>query len=44
MKPAFTLLRLFWSFIALSQDIGLKRLYLGNDTHADLLWNGDEAD
>jgi alpha-mannosidase len=44
MKPSFTFLLLFWSFIALSQDIGLKRLYLGNDTHTDLMWNGDEAD
>lgn len=27
---------------ASSQEDSLKRLYLGNDTHTDLMWNGDE--
>ncbi len=33
---------ILWSFGAFSQDVPLKRLYLGNDTHTDLLWNGGE--
>ena len=33
---------MLWSLNAFSQDIPLKRLYLANDTHTDLLWNGGE--
>ncbi len=43
MKNRFVLvLMLFLTRLTLNSQDSLKHLYLANDTHTDLLWNGDE--
>ena len=42
MKYSVIIFTFLLSFNAFCQDVPLKRLYLGNDTHVDLMYNGTE--
>ncbi|MBN1480703.1 hypothetical protein JXA70_10555 [candidate division KSB1 bacterium] len=43
-KVMFFFLWFVMSALHVSAQDSLKHLYLGNDTHTDLMWNGDEDD
>jgi alpha-mannosidase len=43
-KTLLLLTSLLFSEISFSQEVNPKRLYLGNDTHVDLMYNGTEAE
>jgi alpha-mannosidase len=42
MKQIFLILIFLIPSVLFGQDVPLKRLYLGNDTHVDLMYNGTE--